>query len=145
MYLTLPQCQGDLCDSSAMTTYIRKALVLTMSGSTANFTVSQNGSVINDFDTDIQDIANGDSATFSVVLSDSADQILPSGTTLSVSSSEGELTFSGYTVPDRNSAGGTSTSFTITNDDNTGTSFVTLTATTPKGVVTELSFFVTLL
>ncbi|MDD8060232.1 Ig-like domain-containing protein [Shewanella metallivivens] len=140
-----PQCQGSLCDSTATTTYIRKALVLTMSGSTASFTVSQNGSVINDFDTDIQDIANGGSSIFTVVLSDSADQILPSGTTLSVSSSEGELTFSGYTVPDRNSAGGTSTSFMITNDDNSGTSLVTLTATTPKGVVTELSFFVTLL
>ncbi|MCU7375822.1 hypothetical protein PEC18_34695 [Paucibacter sp. O1-1] len=64
VYLTANNAKGDLCDSSAMTTYIRKALVLTMSGSTANFTVSQNGSVINDFDTDIQDIANGDSATF---------------------------------------------------------------------------------
>ncbi|GGB62598.1 Ig-like domain-containing protein [Shewanella inventionis] len=140
-----PQCLGSLCNSTAMTTYIRKALVLTMSGSTANFTVSQNGSVITDFDNDIEDMANGDSATFTVVLSDSADQILPSGTTLTVSSSEGELTFAGYTVPNRNSAGGTATSFTLKNEDTPGTSLITLTATTPKGVTSTLNFSVTLL
>ncbi|GGQ14996.1 Ig-like domain-containing protein [Shewanella litoralis] len=139
-----PQCQGSLCDSTAMTTYIRKALVLTMSGSAANFTVSQNGTVINDYNSDVQAIANGSTATFKVQLADSANQILPAGTTLTVTSTLGDLQFDGYTVPSMNAAGGTSTSFTLKNEDASGISQVTLNATTPKGVVTTLSFFVTL-
>ncbi|QDE32808.1 MULTISPECIES: Ig-like domain-containing protein [Shewanella] len=139
-----PQCQGSLCDSDAMTTYIRKALVLTMSGSNANFVVSQNGTVINDYDTDIQPIALDETAQFDVVLTDSANQILPFGTTLTVASTEGDLQFSGYTVPNKSAAGGTSTSFTLENVGTAGISQVTLTTTTPKGVVTELKFYVTL-
>ncbi|WP_137224821.1 Ig-like domain-containing protein [Shewanella sp. MEBiC00475] len=139
-----PQCQGSLCDSDAMTTYIRKALVLTMSGSNANFVVSQNGTVINDYDTDIQPIALDETAQFDVVLTDSANQILPFGTTLAVTNTEGDLQFSGYTVPNKTATGGTSTSFTLENVGNAGISHVTLTTTTPKGVVTELKFYVTL-
>ncbi|MGX9463377.1 hypothetical protein ACWXWU_19420 [Shewanella sp. A14] len=139
-----PQCQGALCDSNAMTTYIRKALVLTTSGSNANFVVSQNGTVINDYDTDLQPIASGETAKFDVVLTDSANQILPSGTTFTVTSTEGELQFSGYTVPNKTAAGGTSTSFTVKNDGTPGISQVTLKTTTPKGVETELKFSVTL-
>jgi len=136
-----PQCQGSLCDSNAMTTYIRKAVVLTMSGSTANFAVSRDGNLI----TDSEEVANGDIAQFTVVLTDSANQILPSGTSLTVTSTEGDLQFSGYTVPNKTAAGGTSTSFSIENDGTAGTSLVTLTATTPKGIETVLSFYVTLL
>ncbi|MEH6465097.1 MAG: Ig-like domain-containing protein [Shewanella psychromarinicola] len=136
-----PQCQGSLCDSNAMTTYIRKALVLTMSGSTATMTVSRDGSLI----TNNEEIANGDIAQFTVVLTDNAEQILPFGTTLTVASTEGDLQFSGYTVPNKTAAGGTSTSFSIENDGTAGTSLVTLTATTPKGIETVLSFYVTLL
>ncbi len=139
-----PQCQGTLCDSTAMSTYIRKALVLTMSGSDANFVVSQDGSLINNYDTDVQPITLDATAKFDVVLTDSANQILPSGTILTVTSTEGELQFTGYTVPNKSSAGGTSTSFTLKNNGTPGTSQVTLTATTPKGVVTELIFYVTL-
>lgn len=139
-----PQCQGTLCDSTVMSTYIRKALVLTMSGSDANFVVSQDGSLINNYDTDVQPIALDATAKFDVVLTDSANQILPSGTILTVTSTEGELQFTGYTVPNKSSAGGTSTSFTLKNNGTPGTSQVTLTATTPKGVVTELIFYVTL-
>lgn len=136
-----PQCQGSLCDSNAMTTYIRKALVLTMSGSTATMTVSRDGSLI----TNNEEIANGDIAQFTVVLTDNAEQILPFGTTLTVASTEGDLQFSGYTVPNKTAAGGTSTSFSMENDGTAGTSLVTLTATTPKGIETVLSFYVTLL
>jgi hypothetical protein len=139
-----PQCQGTLCDSNAMSTYIRKALVLTMSGSSANFVVSQDGSLINNYDTDIQPIALDETAKFDVVLADSANQILPSGTTLTVASTKGELQFTGYTVPNKSSAGGTSTSFTLKNNGTPSTSQVTLTTTTPKGVITELIFYVTL-
>jgi hypothetical protein len=139
-----PQCQGSLCDSDAITTYIRKALVLTMSGSNAIFTLSQNGTVINDYTSDIQPIALDKIAKFTVVLTDSAKQILPSGTTLTIASTEGELQFSGYSVPNKTAAGGTLTSFTLKNDGTPGTSEVTLTTTTPKGVVTELKFYVTL-
>jgi hypothetical protein len=137
-----PQCQGSLCDSTAITTYIRKALVLTMSGSTANIIVRQNGTVINGTGSDI---ANGSTETFNVQLTDSANQILPAGTTLTVTSTLGDLQFDGYTVPSMNAAGGTSTSFTLKNEDTSGLSQVTLTATTPKGVVTTQRFFVTLL
>ncbi|MCL1113772.1 Ig-like domain-containing protein [Shewanella basaltis] len=137
-----PQCQGSLCDSTAITTYIRKALVLTMSGSTANIIVRQNGTVINGTGSDI---ANGSTETFNVQLTDSANQILPAGTTLTVTSTLGDLLFDGYTVPSMNAAGGTSTSFTLKNEDTSGLSQVTLTATTPKGVVTTQRFFVTLL
>ncbi|AZG71859.1 Ig-like domain-containing protein [Shewanella livingstonensis] len=139
-----PQCQGALCDNTAMSTYIRKALVLTMSGSNANFVVRQDGNLISNYDTDVQPIALDETAKFDVVLTDSANQILPSGTTLTVASTEGELQFTGYTVPNKSSPGGTSTSFTLKNNGTPGISQVTLTTTTPKGVVTELKFYVTL-
>ncbi|MEO3683137.1 Ig-like domain-containing protein [Shewanella vesiculosa] len=140
-----PQCEGSLCDSTATTTYIRKALVLTMSGSNATFVVSQDDAVINDYTSDIQPIGLNEISTFTVVLTDSAKQILPSGTILTVASTEGELQFSGYSVPNATSAGGTSTTFSLKNIGTPGTSQVTLTATTPKGVVTELKFYVSLL
>jgi hypothetical protein len=140
-----PQCTGNLCGTGqANKTYIRKALVLTMSGSQASFIIKQDGVTINDYDTDISPIPSTGRSHFSVQLSDSADQILPAQTTLEVQASKGDMLFNGYTVPNTTRAGGTSTEFTLVNTA-TDISTVTLTVTTPKGVTTQLSFDVPLL
>jgi hypothetical protein len=140
-----PQCTGSLCGTGqANKTYIRKALVLTMSGSQANFIIKQDGVVINDFNTDISPIPAAGRSHFSVQLFDRANQILPAQTTLNVEASEGDALFNGHTVPNTTRAGGTNTEFTLVNTA-TGTSTVTLTVTTPKGVATQLTFNVPLL
>jgi hypothetical protein len=140
-----PQCTGSLCGTGQATkTYIRKALVLTMSGSNASFIIKQDGVTINDLATDIRAIPAAGRSIFSVQLFDSANQILPAQTTLTVAASSGNALFNGHTVPNTTNNGGSNTEFTLVNTA-TGTSSVTLTVTTPKGVVTRLTFNVPLL
>jgi hypothetical protein len=140
-----PQCTGSLCGTGQSSkTYIRKALVMTMSGSQAFFTIMQDGVTINNFNTDISAIPASGRSQFSVQLFDSANQILPAQTTLNVEASAGDVLFNGYTVPNTTRAGGTSTGFRLDNTAS-GNSRVTLTVTTPKGHATQLSFDVPLL
>ncbi|MCL1057149.1 hypothetical protein L2729_03975 [Shewanella gelidimarina] len=112
-----PQCQSSvtptehsLCgQGQANKTYIRKALILTMSGSTAQFEISQGDNVL-PFYSDIKDrdlvelkaIPAGKSSTFSVRFFDSADQIMPAKTTLTTTASQGELDADVFEVQNRN-------------------------------------------
>ncbi|WP_394129351.1 Ig-like domain-containing protein [Shewanella maritima] len=141
-----PQCEGALCGTGqANKTYIRTALVLTMSGSDAVFGLSQDGNLIADPATDIVDIPAASASVFTVQLTDSANQMLPNGSTVNVTATEGTLTFNGYTVPNRTRHGGSSTGFTLANDADPGVSTVTVEVTTPKGIESSYSFSVTLL
>ncbi|RTR31222.1 Ig-like domain-containing protein [Shewanella atlantica] len=100
-----PQCEGLQCGTEqANKTYIRKALVMTMSGSTANFIILQSGTVVYNPAKGINslgelEIANGGSASLSIRFFDSAYQIMPANTSLDVESTEGELIFNPFTVP----------------------------------------------
>ncbi|GIU36640.1 hypothetical protein TUM3794_06030 [Shewanella colwelliana] len=151
-----PQCEGSLCGKEqANKTYIRKALVMTMSGSTADFIISQNGNLILDtrqgISNPISALPAGASASFAITLFDSAKQVLPAGSNLNITASEGTLSYRPYTVPNLNSDGGTSTSFSVTNDidptsvgESSKTSSVSIELVTPKGIKTEVSINVEL-
>lgn len=140
-----PQCSGSLCGDN--NTYIRKALIMTMSGSTARFTVLQDGNEIysteNGFGI-MTSIPAEKSSTFVVRFYDSANQIMPAGSTAAITATDGSLAFDGYTVPNANAHGGTSTSFSLAHSGTTALSQVTISLTTPSGVITKLPISVQL-
>jgi hypothetical protein len=168
-----PQCQSSvtptedsLCgQGQANKTYIRKALILTMSGSTAQFEISQGDNVL-PFYSDIKDrdlvelkaIPAGKSSTFTVRFFDSADQIMPAKTTLTTTASQGELDADVFEVQNRNGyydirgdedivfkaenryREGSTTSFILTNDiDPTSTGELAKTSSVSISVETPKS------
>ncbi|QYX65285.1 Ig-like domain-containing protein [Shewanella putrefaciens] len=144
-----PQCQGALCGTGqANKTYVRKAVVMIMSGSKAYFTLWQDGvkvyedhqgqNILNNLDS-LTAIPAGQTSKFIVKLYDSADQIMPSSTTLNVDADKGELLSSPYTVPKTNDANASMTDFYLKNTE-TASSQVVLTVNTPRGVQTLLKF-----
>ncbi|PKH58851.1 hypothetical protein CXF83_20970 [Shewanella sp. Choline-02u-19] len=153
-----PQCtSGSLCGTGqANKTYIRKALILTMSGSQAHFEIQQDGITLYSDGDDASAIvtnaiAAGASSTFSIRFFDSANQIMPANTNLTTTASQGELESDTFVVPNRNGIGGNSTSFVLTNDidpTSTGelskTSNVSIEVLTPKPVKTTIGFGVQL-
>lgn len=144
-----PQCEGPLCGTGqANKTYIRKALVLTMSGSTAHFTLTQDGTEVfrtgAGFTAPISPIAADGRSAFTLQLYDSAGQIMPVGSSVQIEITNGDLEFTGHTVPNATRAGGTSTGFSLLHPGQPGTSAVTIKVTTPAGIISELPFNVTL-
>ncbi|ACA88642.1 autotransporter outer membrane beta-barrel domain-containing protein [Shewanella woodyi] len=140
-----PQCEGDYCGVS---TYIRKALVMTMSGSDADFTVYQDNVQVYSTATGLGNVTsipvNG-SSNFTVRFYDNANQIMPAGSNAAISATNGTLAFNGYTVPSGNSHGGTQTSFGLSHDGETALSQVSISLTTPLGTTTTLTIPVQLL
>lgn len=156
-----PQCrtsdiENGLCgEGQANKTYIRKALIMTMSGSDAHFEIHQDGNLIySDGQTEeivTAAIPAGGFSLFNVRFFDSANQILPAGTNITTTASKGELDADPYEVRNRNSHGGSSTSFVLTNDiDPTSTdeptkiSLVSIESETPKAIKSGISFNVEL-
>ncbi|MCL1050088.1 Ig-like domain-containing protein [Shewanella abyssi] len=156
-----PQCQtsdieNGLCgQGQANKTYIRKALILTMSGSQAHFEILQDGVTIYSDGDDASTIttnaiAAGASSIFSVRFFDSANQIMPAKTTLTTTASQGELDSDLFEVPNRNGIGGNSTSFMLSNDIDPAsgeadkTSSVSIEVVTPKAVKSTIGFGVEL-
>lgn len=154
-----PQCEGNLCGTGQNNkTYIRKALVMTMSGSHASFTVWQDGNLISDESgretdpvTPLADIAPGQSSQFSVQFYDSAYQIMPADSQVAVTASAGQLLFDSFNVANTTRNGGTRTGFMITNDidpasvgEAAKTSFININITTPKDHKSTESLSVTL-
>ncbi|MBW8182805.1 Ig-like domain-containing protein [Shewanella nanhaiensis] len=163
-----PQCVSLLSEEQAICgqgqankTYIRKALVMTMSGSNAGFIIKQNGTKVFD-STDgtnitLTPIPAGATARFSVQFFDSAGQIMPATSNLSVSVNNGELDFSGFTVANTTSGStnclanksencGTTTGFSLTNDiDPTSTgepaksSNINIEVLTPKSIKSSVT------
>ncbi|WP_394147693.1 Ig-like domain-containing protein [Shewanella atlantica] len=152
-----PQCQSTLVGCEA-NTYIRKALVMTMSGSTAGFTIWQGNNLIrDDFGLEtapivpLTAIAPGQSSSFTVQFYDSAYQIMPANTQVAVEASAGELIFDAFEVANTTRRGGTTTGFIITNDidpASTGEpaklSNVSINLTTPKNVKSGAGLSITL-
>jgi hypothetical protein len=92
-----PQCTGTKCDENAKKATLRKALVLIMSSaSSPNYVLSNTdqSTIYADSDgsnTELPDISDGDSLTLRFRFADSAMQVLPLGTTISVSLAGGDL------------------------------------------------------
>lgn len=148
-----PQCQGTLCGTGqANKTYVRKAVVMVMSGSNAYFSLWQDDVKVYE-DRQGQNILNnlnaltaipaGQTSVFRVKLYDGADQILPSSTTLNIAANKGELVSTAYTVPKTTNANTSVTEFSLKNTG-AASSQVVLTVKTPSGVETRLKFDVLL-
>lgn len=149
-----PQCQGSKCASSPKNAiHVRKALVLVMSGSNANYELSDaDSSVIyqDSFGNNnaIPDIADGASMTFDLKFSDLATQTLPMGSTITVEASAGELAGqTSYTVSNNNGSGYTNIVFVLANPiaDDQVEATLTIAITSPSGVTTSIVKTVTLL
>ncbi|WOT04775.1 Ig-like domain-containing protein [Shewanella youngdeokensis] len=150
-----PQCtSSSLCGTEqANKTYIRKALIITMSGSEAYFEIEQDGTPIysNDNATiSTTEIPAGDASTFTVRFFDSAGQIMPAQSTLTTTASAGELDADAFEVRNRNSLVGSTTSFTLINGNEAGsgepdeTSIISIEVVTPKSIKSSIGFNVLL-
>lgn len=159
-----PQCQtsdieNGLCgQNQANKTYIRKALILTMSGSQAHFEIKQDGNIIYADGDDASSIlttaiAVGESSTFTVRFFDSANQIMPAKTTLTTTASQGGLDSDVFEVQNRTAIDGegSTTHFILTNDidptstgESNKTSKVSIKVETPKSVKSDIGFIVEL-
>ncbi len=155
-----PQCEGSLCGTGqANKTYIRKALVMTMSGSSADFTIWQGNNLIQD-DSGLETapivpltaLAAGETSRFTVQFYDDAYQMMPANTQVAVVASAGELIFEPFGVANTTNRGGTRTSFIITNDTDPSTtnqpprtSAVSIELTTPNNFKSGVGLTISLL
>lgn len=134
-----PQCEGSLCGTGQTNkTYVRKALVLSMSGSQAYISVQQDGMLLASVN-DIKPVAAGSESKFVVFVHDSAKQIMPAKTQIELCvdcNGTPDIIEVANTITAKNGLG-TPLSFTAS-----AGSQISVVATTPKQVKTTLSFTV---
>ncbi|AAN57054.1 Ig-like domain-containing protein [Shewanella oneidensis MR-1] len=135
-----PQCLGSLCGTGqANKTYVRKGLVMSMSGSQAYISVMQDGVRLASVN-DIKPVAAGAQSKFVVFVHDSAKQILPAKTSIELCvdcNGAPEITEVPNTLSAKDGLG-TPLSFSAFAGNN-----VSIIATTPKGIkTTNLGFTV---
>jgi len=149
-----PQCQGAKCASEAQRSlHIRKALVLIMASSSANYalTDSNTNTIFKDSNgasTPIPDIADGGAQNFTFSFSDTANQTMPLGTTVEIGVVGGQVAGNtNYTVSNNNSEGSAAMEFIVTNpiDGDPEIATITITITPPKGGKTVIITTVSLL
>lgn len=139
------QCQGSNCNSNTSLTYIRKAIVLVMSGSNAFWTLSDVSSdpavvIANNQFSNLLELVDGESVSLNLTFLDSADQPLPKGTEVTVSSTTGDLSGTvTYTVGTSISASTQNIDFNISNElgGELSNGFLTIEIVTPQGIVTS--------
>lgn len=149
-----PQCEGSLCGArSANTIHVRRSAVLVTSSSRALYSIYR-GSVAVDIarvasnrqnesiNNARQNISRQTSATFRLLISDTANQTLANGTTIALATEQGSLDTTLVTVGN-NSGGGQDFEIRVTNnlDQNAEATNDTLTVliTSPSGQVTSAS------
>lgn len=147
-----PQCTGSSCGLTS--THVRRATVLVTSSSGALIAVSNNGTELASNTTagsnaPVLSIVRGESALFEYTYSDTAIQPIASGSTITVTSVTGTLAGTTAAVMPRTNRNSASTSvFTLTNSlapaDTAINTTVTITITSPSGVVSSLSYIVAL-
>ncbi|ABI40523.1 Ig domain protein, group 1 domain protein [Shewanella sp. MR-4] len=134
-----PQCEGSLCGTGqANKIYIRKALVLSMSGSQAYISVQQDGVFLASVN-DIKPVAAGAESEFVVFVHDSAKQIMPAKTQIELCvdcNGTPDIIEVANTLTGKNGLG-TPLSFTAS-----AGSQISIVTTTPKQVKTSLNFTV---
>lgn len=152
-----PQCQGDNCASENMRNiHVRKALRLVMASSTpeTKLTSSLNGKTYHNSLTNttsaLPDVANGGSQGFNFDFADTGtpNQTMPLGTTVEVALSAGTLAgTTSYTVGNNAKAGFTRINFSVAQEagDDPQSARLTITVTSPSGVVSTLNFDMNLL
>ena len=138
-----PRCNGSAC-ASQPSIRLRRAIVLIMSGSVAHYqlTNQSSGSLYADQDgngSGLPNISDNSSQGFTFSFYDSAGQAMPLDTSVSVGVSEGDIEgTTSFTMPNTNSP--RSFDFIIVNPagGTSSTSVLTITVTTPDGIVTTL-------
>ena len=140
-----PQCIEEGCaDENKRAIHVRKSLILVMSDSFANYTLSDGGTIFEDsngISNPIPDIADGGFQMFTLVFTDTAGQALPFETSVSITASAGSLQgTTAYTVA--NSTGTPhALQFALINpvSGDPETSVLSISITTPKGHVTQVA------
>lgn len=152
-----PQCQGSLC-STNKSVIVRKSTVLITSSSRANYrvaSVSNNNLVYassSSSTTNSITISRGGSTGVNIRLSDTANQTLAVGTTVNIAAEGATLVGSATRTinntigaPTPNSSGEISFNIVLLNQVTTpSTGSLTITVTSPSGVITEIPVVITL-
>ncbi|GIU52559.1 Ig-like domain-containing protein [Shewanella sp. KT0246] len=146
-----PQCEGSQCgEDQANKTYIRSATVLTMAGSVASIIPTDiDGGLLTSLT-----LAPEEMTTVLIELYDSARQVMPAGSTLTIAAINGAVNFNGYTVPNAtcftysdgdltHACDQVATKFIYTAADEVGEDIITFTVTTPAGLITNSDISVT--
>jgi hypothetical protein len=144
-----PQCQGVNCaDEGMRNIHVRKAIRLVMASSAAEFILSRTGGTtyqnsLTGFSTAIADVPNGGSQAFNFSFADNGtpNQTMPIGTTVDVSLSAGTLEGeTSFTVSNNNQAGFSQMNFIVIQEAGSDpqTAVLTITITSPSGVITSL-------
>lgn len=146
-----PQCQGTKCaDESMRSVHVRKAIRLVMASSAAEYTLTNsNGSVVyqnssTGASTLLSDVPNGGNQEFNFSFADTGvpNQIMPFGTTVEITLSAGTLQgVTNYTVGNSNLAGFSKMNFFVIQEagNTPQTAILTMTITSPNGVITSLN------
>tara|TARA_R110001583_G_scaffold38125_4_gene123193 strand:+ start:10156 stop:12588 length:2433 start_codon:yes stop_codon:yes gene_type:complete len=144
-----PQCEGTKCAEEAMRSiHVRKAMVLVMASSAAEFILTNaSGSVVyqnslTGASAPLADVPNGSSQAFSFSFADTATQTMPFGTTANITISAGTLQgLTSFTVGNNNKAGFSIMSFSVNQatGDDPKTATITMTITSPNGLITSLN------
>lgn len=146
-----PQCQGNNCAAEGKRSiHVRKALKLVMASSGAEYKLTNGtGSItyantLTGYNSPLTDVANGESQSFIFSFADtgSPNQTMPFGTTVSISLSSG--TIQGqleYTVANTIQPGFRTMNFSVLQEagNDPQTVILTITITSPSGVITSLS------
>lgn len=149
-----PQCEGSKCAPEGnRAIHVRKAMVLIMSGSQADYVLTNNdGSVEYERPSGtvnpIPDIADGGAQGFTFNFSDLSNQPMPVGTTVTVVASSGALEgTTSFEMLSTNRAGYRGMNFFLLNPvgGDPETSVITVTVSTPKNIKTVLTTTVNLL
>jgi hypothetical protein len=155
-----PQCEGAKCaDESKRSIHVRKAMVLVMASSKALFTLTNSDdSVVYQSSlsgislqlADMPDVPNGGNQKFNFYFADTGtpNQNMPFGTTANITLSAGTLQgLTSFTVGNNNQAGFSKMNFSV--NQATGsqpqTATLTMTITSPNGLITSLSREIALL
>lgn len=152
-----PQCEGQHCaDNTVQNIHVRKALVLVMASSGAE-TILTNGddtityqNSLTNADIDLPDVPNGGRQEFNFYFADTAtpNQTMPRGTVVNITISDGELNGkTSLTVSNNNLEGFSQMNFFVVQDAGKSftIAFLTITITSPSGLVSTLSREITLL
>lgn len=144
---------GVLCTHATLcaarrTLHVRDSIVVVMSGSAAQIVAQDAGNIAQIYGSNRPNVsANtalnvaGGSETINIYVTDSAGQVLPEGTTISVSADVGEVSgVTNFVVPDTSTPGSAFT-IIVTDDDITvnDSGALTIQTTTPNGIITELT------
>ena len=150
-----PQCQGSKCAADNLQNiHVRKALRLVMASSAAVFNLTSNGATYHNsqtgFNLALPDVGNGERQAFTLNFADTGqpNQTMPFGTTVSVALSAGTLEgTTAFTVGNSNKSGFNSMNFFIIQaaGDSPTTAILSITITSPSGVVTSYNGDITLL